>query len=123
MIGMTDFYTLSGVTIHAWIPWKVDLRISRIETGQECMVGFADASNRRDGFRWERRGEPRHHVDAAWLDTVDIYTVHDGEKVGTGIITVYRKFEAESWPQVRAGQTVWACCVSSIGPDCSHRSA
>lgn len=26
----------------------------------------------------------------------------------------------ETWPQVRDGRTIWACCVSSIGPACQH---
>lgn len=28
----------------------------------------------------------------------------------------------EDWPQVRDGVTVWACCVSEIGPTCQHRA-
>jgi hypothetical protein len=27
----------------------------------------------------------------------------------------------ETWPQVRDGETVWACCVSEFGPPCGHR--
>ncbi len=26
-----------------------------------------------------------------------------------------------TWPQVIGGATVWACCVSAIGPACEHR--
>lgn len=24
------------------------------------------------------------------------------------------------WPKVIEGQTLWACCVSTIGPECLH---
>jgi hypothetical protein len=26
----------------------------------------------------------------------------------------------DEWPKVVDGQTVWACCVSSVGPTCEH---
>jgi len=34
---------------------------------------------------------------------------------------IMAELEFETWPKVIDGETVWACCVSSIGPVCGHR--
>lgn len=30
--------------------------------------------------------------------------------------------DSDRWPRTIDGRTVWACCVSTIGPPCQHRA-
>jgi hypothetical protein len=82
--------------ISVFSPWKTELRVSRITGGGLAqLTGYADSSNREHGFRWVRENNPRHHVDAMWLDNVTIYVAGSAERLedetvwGTGTIAVY----------------------------------
>lgn len=38
-----------------------------------------------------------------------------------GYIEPFADVDAPEYPREHAGATVWACCVSAVGPACGHR--
>jgi hypothetical protein len=59
-------------------------------------------------------------TEGRWEIPAEKYSVTTSKQQGT----VHRALRMlDDYPRVINGQTVWACCESTIGPVCGHKSA